>query len=165
MKIVLGSDRNGVITKEKLIKHLQQEGYETLDVGPYNRDIPVDYPIYGKKVGEAITSGDCQYGIVICGTGIGISVAANKIKGIRCGMGYSDYVAKQMREHVDANVIAFGQDHMEYVDIEKRVDIFLKTKFLGVHHCARIQQLADLEKGKEIYPSPILNNNFVKENK
>lgn len=165
MKIALGSDRNGVIFKEKLIKHLQDIGYETLDVGPYNTDFPVDYPIYGKKVGEAIVSGECQYGIVICGTGIGISIAANKVKGIRCGMGYADYVARQMREHVDANVIAFGQDHMDYTDVERRVDIFLKSNFLGAHHCARIQQLADMEEGKEIYPSPILNKEYSKGNK
>lgn len=162
MKIALGSDRNGVIDKEKLIEHLCLEGYEILDVGPYNIELPVDYPIYGKKVGEAVASGDCQYGIVICSTGIGISIAANKVKGIRCGMGYADYVAKQMREHIDANVIAFGQDHMDYSDIERRVDIFLNTPFLGAHHCARIQQLADMEDGKDIYPSPILNKEFAK---
>lgn len=160
MKIVLGSDRNGVTTKEKLIKHLKENGYDVLDVGPYNMDLPVDYPIYGKKVGEAIASGECQFGIVICGTGIGISVAANKVKGIRCGMGYDDYVAKQMREHVDANVIAFGQNHMKYEDIERRVDIFLNTKFLGGYHCSRIEQLTNIENGKEIFPSPILNKNF-----
>ena len=163
MKIALGSDRNGVITKKKLVTHLQLKGYEILDVGPYDMELPVDYPIYGKMVGEAIISGKCQYGVVICGTGIGISVAANKVKGIRCGMGYTDYVTKQMREHVDANVIAFGQDHMNYEDIERRVDIFLNTSFLGSYHCARIQQLADMEEGKEIYPSPVLNKNFAKE--
>lgn len=162
MKIALGSDRNGVITKEKLINHLNHNGIETLDVGPYSTDLPVDYPIYGKKVGEAIATGRCQFGVVICATGIGIMVAANKVKGIRCGIGYNDYVSKQMREHIDANVIAFGQEHMEYLDIQKRVDIFLNTKFLGSHHSARIQQLSDMEEGKEIHPSPILNNDFRK---
>lgn len=164
MKIALGSDRNGFKTKQKLIEHLQSEGYETLDCGPYSDELPVDYPIYGKKVGEAITSGECQFGVVICGTGIGISVAANKVKGIRCGMGYADFVAKQMREHVDANVIAFGQDHMSYEDIERRTDIFLNTDFLAGYHCSRIQQLNDMEEGKEIFQAPILNKNFKKEN-
>ncbi len=165
MRIALGSDRNGVIDKEKLIEHLHSKGYEVFDVGPCNMDLPVDYPIYGKKVGEAVVSGLCQYGIVICSTGIGISIAANKVKGIRCGMGYADNVAKQMREHIDANVIAFGQDYMDYQDIERRVDIFLNTPFLGTYHCARIRQLADMEEGKDICQSPILNKKFAKENK
>ena len=162
MKVALGSDRNGVITKQKLIKHLSEKGIETLVVGPYNTDLPVDYTIYGKKVGEAVASGECKYGVVVCATGIGIMIAANKVNGIRCGIGYDDYVAKQMREHIDANVIAFGQDHMDYSDIEKRLDIFLNTHFLEGYHCSRIQQLRAIEEGKEIYPSPILNKDVNK---
>lgn len=160
MKIALGSDRNGFATKEKLIKHLNETGHEALDVGPYEGGVPVDYTIYGEKVGKAVATGDCQFGIVVCGTGEGICIAANKVKGIRCGIGYSDYVAKQMRWHVDANVISFGENEMAYDDIEKRVDIFLSTEFLGAHHAARIKQLADIENGKEIHPTTILNKNF-----
>lgn len=163
MKIALGSDRNGFITKNKLIIHLIKKGYDVLDLGPYNADLPVDYPIYGKKVGEAVASGDCTFGIVICATGIGISIAANKVKGVRCGLCYSDYVAKQMREHIDANVIAFGQEHMDYKDIESRVDIFLNTKFLGSYHSERIDQLTNIENSKEIQPTKLLNKNFKKE--
>lgn len=157
MKIAIGSDRRGFLVKEKLISYLNNNSYEVEDVGPYDDSLPVDYPIYGEKVGKVVASGDCQFGVVVCATGVGIMIAANKVKGIRCGMGYTDKVTKLMREHNDANVIAFGQSHMEYDDIEKRLGIFLRTDFLGGYHISRVQQLSDIEEGKPIIQSPILN--------
>lgn len=160
MRIAIGSDRRGFACKTKLIKVLQKWGCEVVDVGPYNDSLPVDYPIYGEKVGNLVSTEECRYGVVICATGIGIMIAANKVQGIRCGMAYSDEVAKLMREHNDANVIAFGQDHMQYEDIEKRLEIFLNTDFLGGYHCARIHQLQCLEQGIAIEQSPIMNLSF-----
>lgn len=160
MVIALGSDRRGFQSKTKLIKYLNDNGYETIDVGPYDEDFPVDYPIYGEKVGEEVISGKAQYGVVICATGIGIMIAANKVKGIRCGMAYTDDVARLMREHNNANVIAFGQDHMEYQDMVNRLNIFLSTPFSAGYHCTRIQQLKDIEEGKEIKQTPLQNPNF-----
>ena len=155
MKIVIGSDRRGFVTKKKLINHLQDNKYEVIDVGPYEASLPVDYPIYGEKVGKAVTSGKADFGVVICATGNGILIAANKVKGVRCGMGYSDEVATLMREHNNANVICFGQDFMEYEDIERRLDIFLHAEFLGDYHCSRVKQLSDIENDIEIKQTPM----------
>ena len=130
MKIVLGSDRRGFRVKERLVAHLQESGYEVLDAGPYD--------------------GEAELGVVICATGNGILMAANKVKGARCGMGYADDVARLMREHNDANIICFGQDYMAYEDIERRLDIFLDADFIGDYHCSRVQQLFDIENGKAI---------------
>lgn len=160
--IALGSDRRGFLYKQKLIHHLHDKGYETLDVGPYDENIPYDYPIYGEKVGKAVANGDASFGVVICGTGIGISIAANKVKGVRCGMAYDDEVAAWMRKHNDANVIGFGQDYMKYEDVERRLDIFLNTEFLGDYHIPRIQQISDIELGKEIKQGEVLNKNWKK---
>ena len=87
-------------------------------------------------------------------------MAANKVKGILCGLGYADLVTEYMRKHNDANMIAFGQKHMGYEDVEHRVDIFLNTEFIGGHHSPRVQQVRDLEEGKEIQQTPIMNPNW-----
>ena len=98
---------------------------------------------------------------MICATGTGIAIAANKIKGIMCGIGYDDEVTRKMREHNDANVIAFGASHMKYEEVERRIDIFLKADFIGLHHSLRVNQIRDLEMGKEITQSPLINSNWV----
>ena len=90
-------------------------------------------------------------------------MAANKIKGILCGMGYDDTVTLYMRQHNDANVIAFGQKHMAYEDVEHRADIFLTTDFIGLHHAPRVEQVRALERGEEIHQTPILNPNWASE--
>lgn len=157
MKIAIGSDRRGFEYKSKLSEHLKEQGHEVIDVGPYDNIYPVDYPIYGEKVGKLVASGDCARGIVICATGIGIMIACNKVDGVRCGIAYNDDVARLIREHNDANVIAFGQDHMSAEDIIRRTDIFLSTDFSAGYHCARIEQLNDIEKGIPIVQSAFLN--------
>lgn len=158
MKIAIGSDRRGYYYKEKLKAYLEKEKYNIVDVGPFDDKFPVDYPIYAKLVGESVSSGECDKGIVICSTGIGIMIACNKIKGIRCGMGYADEVARLMREHNDANVIAFGQDFMDFDDVKRRTDIFLNSKFLNGYHCSRIKQINSLELEKNIYQTPLINS-------
>lgn len=156
MKIAIGSDRRGFSLKEVLIPYLQEKGYEIIDMGPYDCHLPVDYAIYGEKVGKAIVNQEVDYGIVMCATGIGIMITCNKIKGVRCGMGYSDRAAAQMREHIDANCIAFGADEMDWDDVKRRIEIFLSTSFLGGYHCGRLQQLTNLEAGKPIVQTPIM---------
>ena len=96
MKIAIGSDRRGFDYKQKLISYMTEKGYQVIDVGPYDDKYPVDYPIYGEKVGKLVTQGKCDKGVVVCATGIGIMIACNKINGVRCGMGYTDEVAKLM---------------------------------------------------------------------
>lgn len=159
MKIVVASDRNGLDYKLRLVEHLEPLGYEVIDVGTYE-NIPCDTPVFAAKAAKMVSKGECKYGILLCATGTGMIIAANKIKGILCGMGYSDLVTKYMRQHNDANMIAFGQKHMGYEDVEHRVDIFLNTDFVGLHHAPRVQQVRDLENGKEIYQTPIMNPNW-----
>lgn len=157
MRIAIGSDRRGFATKSKLISYLDGKGVDVIDEGPFDDKLPVDYPIYGEKVGKAVVSKEADYGIVICATGIGIMIAANKVKGVRCGMAYTDDVARLMREHNDANVIAFGESQMEYEDIVRRLNIFLNTKFLEGYHITRVKQISDIENGIEIKQTPFIN--------
>lgn len=156
MKIAIGNDRNGIAYKNKLIEHLTELGHDVINCGT-DEDFPADYPVHGERVGRLVASGECDRGIVICATGIGICISADKVKGVRAGMGYTDDVARLMRVHNDANVIAFGQDFMRYEDVEKRVDIFLTTDFAGSYHCARVQQIKDIENNKAISQTPIMN--------
>ena len=156
MRIAIGNDRNGIQYKQKLMHHLAAMGHQVFDCGT-NEDFPADYPIYGERVGRMVTNGICDRGIVICATGIGICSAANKVKGIRAGLAYTDDVARLMGAHNDANVIAFGQDFMAYEDVQRRVDLFLETEFGGGYHQTRVQQIADIEEGKPITQTPIMN--------
>ncbi len=160
MRLAIGCDKNGFEYKSRLVGYLTEKGHEIIDVGT-KEYIPCDSPYFASKVGRLVASGKCKYGILICGTGTGMTIAANKIHGVMCGMGYSDEVTRLMREHNDANVIAFGQDHMGYKDIQRRTDIFLSTEFSGLQHqAARVKQVRDLEDGKEIQLTPILNPNW-----
>lgn len=148
--IAIGNDRCAIDYKKQLIEYLIKNEYQVIDCGS-NLDKPVDYPIYGERVGELVATGKCDYGVVLCGTGIGIGIAANKVKGIRCGVAYSDEVTKLMREHNNANVIAFGRKFMTYEDVQRRLGIFLQTKFIGDYHQMRVNQLAQIESGEELH--------------
>lgn len=165
MKIAIGSDRQGYEIKSVIKKHLLSRDYEVIDVGPYDNLLPVDYPIYGEKVGRLVASGECRFGVVICATGNGIMIAANKVKGVRCAMAYGDDVASRMREHNDANVIAFGQLFMDREDIIRRMDIFLDTPFSGGYHVPRVQQISNIEEGKPLEQSPFINPSLKGEKK
>lgn len=160
MRLAFGCDRNGLDYKNRLIEHAIEQGHEVIDVGT-KEFVPCDSPYYASKVAELIVNHNCDFGILICGTGTGMTIAANKFKGVMCGVGYSDEATRLMREHNNANVIAFGQDHMGYKDVQRRLDIFLSTSFSGLEHqAARIQQIRDIEEGKEIKLTPILNPNW-----
>ena len=145
MKIAVGSDHGGFEYKEQIIKHLVANGHEVVDVGTNSLD-SCHYPIYGIEVGKKVASGECSFGVVICTSGEGIAIAANKIKGIRCGIGYNDEVSKLMRQHNDANVIAFGQKFMDLNDVLRRIDIFLSTPFEGGRHETRVNLIKNIEK-------------------
>ena len=156
MKIAIGNDRNGIEYKNRLAEHLVASGYEVINCGT-DKDFPADYPVHGEMVGKLVTSGECTYGVVICATGIGICIAAGKVKGIRAGIAYDDDVARLMRTHNNANIIAFGQDYMTYDEVERRMDIFLSAEYAGGYHDTRIKQIANIEKGKPIHQTPIMN--------
>lgn len=145
MIVALGSDHAGFELKEAIKKHLEEVGITPLDLGPYVEE-RVDYPDYGAKVGEAVVSKKADFGIVCCGSAEGISMAANKIKGVRCGIGYNDEVSKLLRQHNDANVIAFAGRFMSKEEVMPRVDLFLNTSFEGGRHAVRVQKIMDLEK-------------------
>lgn len=158
MKVAIGNDRNGIDYKKKLTYHLQSLGHEVINCGT-DEDFPADYPVHGERVGRLVGSGNCDRGIVICATGIGICLSAGKVKGVRAGIGYADDVARLMRVHNDANVIGFGQDFMSYEEVEKRVDIFLMTDYAGGYHNTRIRQIQNIEDGVMIMQTPIINSN------
>ena len=145
MKIAVGSDHGGLEYKNAIAAHLKENGYEVIDVGTYSLD-SCHYPLFGAEVARKVSSGECQFGVVVCTSGEGISMAANKIKGVRCGIAYNDDVARLMRQHNDANVISFGQKFMELKDVLRRVDIFLNTEFEGGRHLTRVEMINDLEK-------------------
>ncbi len=142
MRIAIGSDHAGFLAKEEVVKFLKQEGYEVEDVGTYSKD-SCDYPIFGRKVGELVASKNCEFGVVICSSGEGIMMAANKVKGIRCGIAYNDQTAELLRQHNDANVISFGANFMDIDDIKRRLKIFLNTDFLGERHLRRVNLIEE----------------------
>ena len=145
MKIAVGSDHGGLEYKNAIAEHLKKQGYEVVDVGTYSLD-SCHYPIFGAKVARKVASKECNFGVVVCTSGEGISMAANKIKGVRCGISYNDDVARLMRQHNNANVIAFGQKFMKLEDVLRQVDIFLSTEFEGGRHQTRVDLISELEK-------------------
>ena len=145
MKIAVGSDHGGFEYKNAIAKHLKELGHEVIDVGTYSLD-SCHYPLYGAEVAKKVASKECRFGVVVCTSGEGISMAANKIHGVRCGIAYNDDVARLMRQHNDANVISFGQKFMTLEDVLRRVDIFLNTEFEGGRHLTRVEMINDLEK-------------------
>lgn len=126
MKIGIATDHHGIKTKGKIIKYLTKLGYEVIDFGP-NREEATDYPLYAFKIGNAIKNNDIELGILMCGTGIGMSIAANKVKGIRCARIASNEDARLCREHNNANVIAFSAN-IAFYKIKKMLKIYLTTQ-------------------------------------
>ncbi len=144
MVIALGSDHAGFELKEAIKAYLIKKGYEVLDEGTHSLD-RVDYPIYGKAAAMDVVNGKAKYGIVCCGSAEGISIAANKVKGIRCGIGYNDDVSRLIRQHNNANMIAFAGRFMSVEEVLPRVDLFLNTEFEGGRHAERVQEISDIE--------------------
>ena len=126
--IALGSDHGGYGLKQEVIKHLKERGLEYKDYGCYSEE-SCDYPVYGREVAEAVASGECERGIIICGTGIGISITANKVPGIRAALCHDCFSAEATRQHNDANVLAMGARVIGPGLALKIVDIFLDTPF------------------------------------
>ena len=142
MKVAIGCDHAGYPLKVAVEDKLLKEGYEIIDLGTDSTE-PVDYPGYGKAVGEAVARGLAERGIVICGSGIGISIAANKVKGVRCALCTSVEMAEMSRRHNDANVLAMGARMIEQELAFKIVDRWFETGFEGGKHLRRINMLDD----------------------
>lgn len=145
MKIALGCDHGGYAMKEDIKKQLEGLGHEVKDCGTYSTE-SCDYPIFGEAAARAVASGECEYGIVVCTTGIGISIAANKVKGIRCALCSDTFSAHATREHNDANVLAFGERVVGGGLALDIVDTFLNTPFSNAErHQKRIDKITAIE--------------------
>ena len=142
--IAIGSDHCGYALKEHIKAYLTSKGLTCLDVGCESLE-SCDYPIYGKAVGEAVASGKCEKGIVICTTGIGISISANKVKGIRAALCADSFTAEMTRRHNDANVLALGAGIVGPNLADRIVDVFLSTEFEGGRHERRVNLMMDIE--------------------
>jgi ribose 5-phosphate isomerase B len=141
--IALGSDHGGYDLKQEVMQHLKERNIEFKDFGTYTKD-SCDYPVFAKKVAEAVVSKECDKGILICGTGIGISITANKIKGIRAALCHDCFSAQATREHNDANILAMGGRVVGPGLALKIVDIFLDTPFSNdERHIRRIDLIED----------------------
>ncbi len=139
--IAIGSDHGGFELKEKMIRHLEEKGITCKDVGCADRT-SCDYPIYAYAAAQAVASGECEKGIVICTTGIGVSICANKVKGIRCALCSDSFTAKMTRLHNDANMLALGGSIVGDLLAVEIVDTFLDTEFSGEEkHVRRISQI------------------------
>ena len=145
MKIAMGCDHGGFDLKETVKEHLVAQGHEVTDCGCYNTD-SCDYPDFGAAAAKAVASGECERGIVICTTGIGISISANKIKGIRCALCSEAQSAEMTRRHNDANVLAMGAGMIGVNAAKKIVDTFLTTEFEGGRHQRRVDKMMALEQ-------------------
>ena len=147
MKIAIGNDHTAVAMKNHITKYLEEQGHEIINFGTDSEE-RCDYPIYGKKVADAVASGQCERGILICGTGIGISLAANKVKGIRAAVCSESYSAKLTRLHNDANIIAFGARVVGEATAEAIVDAFIGAEYEGGRHQKRIDMITAIEQGE-----------------
>lgn len=140
MKLSIGSDHAGYAYKEEIKKYLGKKGHEVVDVGTHSID-SCDYPIFGRAAAEKVTNKEVDFGIVVCSSGEGIMMTANKVKGVRCGLAYNDDVARLIRQHNNANMIAFGANFMKLEDVLRRIDIFLSTDFEGGRHERRVNEI------------------------
>lgn len=143
--LAIGSDHGGFELKTHIMEHLKEKGVEFKDFGSYDEN-SVDYPDIAEKVCGAITLGECENGILICGTGIGISIAANKVKGIRAALCSDVYSAKMTKQHNNANVICMGGRVIGRELAFMIVDTWLEEEFLGGRHADRIAKIHNLEK-------------------
>lgn len=144
-RIAIGSDHAGFSLKESIRKYLEEAGYLVDDQGT-NSENSVDYPDFGKAVGERIAAKQDDLGIVVCGSGIGISIAANKVPGIRAALAHDSVTAQLAREHNDANVLAFGARIVTPAAALEMVQTFLNTPFAGGRHQHRLDKIAQIER-------------------
>lgn len=147
MKIGIGNDHTGVALKKELQLYLQKQGYEVLNYGTDTTE-SYDYPLAGEKLAQAVARHEVDLGIAICGTGIGISLVCNKVRGIRCACCSEAYSASMARRHNDANILAFGARVVGTEVAKMMVDAYLQASFEGGRHARRVNMIMDIEKNK-----------------
>ncbi|MDE7167852.1 MAG: ribose 5-phosphate isomerase B [Clostridia bacterium] len=145
MKIAIACDHGGLNLKNRIIAHVKSAGHEVVDFGT-NTAESCDYPDFALLAAEAVASGECERGIVVCSTGIGVSIVANKVPGVRCAHCHDCYCAELTRLHNDSNVLALGEKVIGEGYALKIVDTFLNTKFDGGRHQRRIDKITAIEK-------------------
>lgn len=145
MKIAMGADHGGFSLKETIKQHLEEQGHEVLDLGTYDT-ASCHYPVYAEKVARAVAAGQAERGILICGTGIGMSIAANKIPGIRAAAVSDCFTAQATREHNDANILCLGERTVGPGLAMRIVDTYLAAQFQGGRHQTRLDMIAALEQ-------------------
>lgn len=145
MRIAIGTDHGGIVLKPAILDYFKSNSIEVIDVGTYDSE-SVDYPVYAKAVGELVVSGKADKGILLCGTGIGISIAANKIRGIRAAVVTNAFCAEKCAEHNNANVLCMGGRVITPDEAVKFVDIWIKTPFAGGRHQQRVDMISRLEE-------------------
>jgi ribose 5-phosphate isomerase B len=143
MKIAVASDHAGFDYKIKLTEYIKEQGHQILDFGTYSTD-SVDYPDFAFPAAEAVASMVADYGMLICGTGIGMSMVANKVQGIRAALCTTPYMAEMARQHNNANVICFGARTTELENAKEMLKIFLEEDFLGDRHMIRVEKIHNL---------------------
>ncbi len=146
MKIAIGADHNGLEFKSLLKEHIEEKGHDVIDVGPTTAD-SVDYPDFAFAAAEMVARGDVDLGILICGSGIGMSMAANKVKGVRAALCLNPEAARLTREHNDANVLALAGWQSDADDVLDIVDNFLDGEFEGGRHARRVDKIKGYEEG------------------
>lgn len=145
MKLSMGCDHGGYALKERLKTYLESQGHEIVDCGTDSEE-SCDYPDFGAAAARAVAEGRCERGVVVCTTGIGISIAANKVKGVRCALCSDPLAAEMTRRHNDANMLALGAGMVGFNLAQRIVDVFLSTGFEGGRHQRRVDKLSALEE-------------------
>ena len=146
-RVAIGSDHAGYEAKESVKRELTALGVEVFDKGAHSLE-SVDYPDFGALVGRAVASGEVERGVLICGSGIGISMAANKIAGVRAALCWNEETVRLAREHNDANILCFGARFIEPAIAASMVSVFMKTEFAGGRHSQRVRKLSELDHSK-----------------
>lgn len=146
LKIAIASDHRGVKIKNRLIQSLNAAGYDAINLGT-DSDQPVDYPDFARVVAEQVSRGEAERGILICGTGIGMSITANKYEGVRAASCYDEVMVEMSRRHNDVNVLCLPGDLIGERPIDDMVIMWLKTEFDGGRHLQRVKKIAELESG------------------
>ena len=146
MRIAVGSDHAGYALKSEFAAHLTAAGHDVVDLGTHSAEVSVDYPLFGRAVGEAVAGGRAERGVCVCGSGIGISIAANKVRGIRAAVAHDTTTARLARQHNDANVLCLGARTTGGAEAVDALDAFFATDFDGGRHQRRIEQITDQER-------------------
>ena len=145
MRIAFANDHRGVLLRNQIIEHLKKRGHEVIDFGS-DSETSVDYPDYAKKAADAVVAKKAERAVLICGTGIGMSIAANKIPGVRCAVCTDEFGAQMARTHNDANILALRSTHQDPRTNLAIVDIFLDVEFEGGRHQIRLNKIRNLER-------------------